>query len=232
MIDFHSHILPGIDDGCKNIKESLSVLNIMKEQRIRRILATPHYYAMNENIEAFLKRRKESYESLMEALSKSNDDGYPEIQLGAEVYFFRGMSSVENLRELCIEGTDYMLVELPFREWDSSIFEELENLSIKCGVTPIIAHLNRYLEFGNDMYDDYIMSYPIQINTEAFSSFFKARKWIKYLKKAYYVVLGSDAHNSTTRVPDLRPTFDLIYDKTGDDLIEKIENTEKIIIST
>ncbi len=231
MIDVHSHILPGIDDGCKNIKESLKTLDIMKEHGLQLVLATPHYYAMNENVEAFLKRRKESYESLMEVLSRSDDD-YPEIQLGAEVYFFRGMSNVENLHDLCIEGTDYILIELPFREWDTSIFEELENLSIRCGITPIIAHVNRYLEFGNDLYDDRIMSYPVQINTEAFSSFFKMRKWIKYMKKAYYVLLGSDTHNSTNRAPNLRPTFDLLYDKAGEDLIEKIENTEKIIIST
>ena len=88
MIDFHSHILPGIDDGSKNVQMSLEMLKRASEQGVDVMLATSHFYASRHRIEDFLEKRQRAYERLAEA---KNDFG-PAIRLGAEVAFFSGIS--------------------------------------------------------------------------------------------------------------------------------------------
>ena len=56
LLDIHSHILPGVDDGAKNIEESLELLRMMKSQGITDVIATPHFYAMSENLENYQKK--------------------------------------------------------------------------------------------------------------------------------------------------------------------------------
>ena len=55
MIDFHSHILPGIDDGSKNTQMSLAMIEEEKKQGVHTIVATPHFYADEDSVERFLK---------------------------------------------------------------------------------------------------------------------------------------------------------------------------------
>ena len=56
MIDFHSHILPAMDDGSKNIEESLQMLRMLQEQGVERVIATPHFYADENPPDVFLRR--------------------------------------------------------------------------------------------------------------------------------------------------------------------------------
>ena len=53
MIDFHTHILPGIDDGSRNSEESIQMLNLEQEQDITKIVFTPHFYANRNSVERF-----------------------------------------------------------------------------------------------------------------------------------------------------------------------------------
>ena len=64
MIDWHSHILPGMDDGSRNVTESIALLNMQTSQGIRTVIATPHFYANDESVETFLERRRNAYEAL------------------------------------------------------------------------------------------------------------------------------------------------------------------------
>ena len=82
MIDFHSHFLPGMDDGSKSVQESLKMLSLARDSGVNQIVATPHFYASKESPEHFLRRRESSWETLKEALP----DDAPQIWLGAEVY--------------------------------------------------------------------------------------------------------------------------------------------------
>jgi protein-tyrosine phosphatase len=88
--DFHSHILPGGDDGSRSVNESLKMLSLDADQGIRRVIATPHFYANHDTPERFLKRREAAWSHLREAVEGFS--GLPEIVLGAEVYYFPGMS--------------------------------------------------------------------------------------------------------------------------------------------
>ena len=110
MIDFHSHILPGMDDGSKNVEESLQILKLMADQGIDKVAATPHFYASlsGESPEEFLIRRNTAEQMLRERIK--NEEGLPQIFCGAEVKYFRGMSGVEDLKKLTLQGTELLLV--------------------------------------------------------------------------------------------------------------------------
>ena len=85
IIDFHSHILPGMDDGSKSVEMSVEMLNREAEQGIRKVIATPHFYPWSEHPEQFLARRDTAAAKLRKAMEMRNH--LPEVIMGAEVNF-------------------------------------------------------------------------------------------------------------------------------------------------
>ncbi len=79
MIDWHSHILPKMDDGSKNAEQSVEMLRIMRQQKVNGVFATPHFYADKESPESFLRRRQRSYDELKNAITPDMD--VPKIML-------------------------------------------------------------------------------------------------------------------------------------------------------
>ncbi len=100
LIDFHSPVLPGIDDGSSSVEESIAMLRLEAEQGIERVVATPHFYAHSDMLEEFLMRRDEAEKRLRKEMDKV--DNLPEIYVGAEVSYFRGMSRSEYLQQLTV----------------------------------------------------------------------------------------------------------------------------------
>ena len=84
LLDIHSHILPGVDDGAKNTEESLELLRMMKSQGITDVIATPHFYAMSENLENYQKKISAAYNILTEAIKGAD---MPRIYIGSVVLF-------------------------------------------------------------------------------------------------------------------------------------------------
>ena len=108
VIDFHTHILPKIDDGSRSTDMSLEMLHRIRAGGTDVIVATPHFYGNREDVSSFLSRRAKSYEELSEQL----DGAVPHIILGAEVAFYSGLLSVD-YSKLCIAGTNTLLLEMP-----------------------------------------------------------------------------------------------------------------------
>ncbi|MEI3569540.1 MAG: CpsB/CapC family capsule biosynthesis tyrosine phosphatase [Roseburia faecis] len=71
LIDFHTHILPEIDDGSRNVEMSLNMLAAQREQQVDEIVATPHFYAQKDSVEEFLLRRQRSYEKLKTKMAET-----------------------------------------------------------------------------------------------------------------------------------------------------------------
>ena len=115
MIDFHSHVLPKLDDGSRSTKESIDMMRRAVSQGITAMVATPHFYADRETPKEFLKRREESWKRLREACEE--EDGLLSLYSGAEVRMFPGVAGMEELPELAIKGTSYILLEMPFEVW-------------------------------------------------------------------------------------------------------------------
>ena len=70
MMDFHTHILPGIDDGSSSIEESVEMIKMLKVQGVREVLLTPHFYAYLSSVESFAKERASAMNKLSEAIKK------------------------------------------------------------------------------------------------------------------------------------------------------------------
>ena len=140
MIDLHSHILPQMDDGSKTPEETRRLLEIMRGQGVKTVAATPHFYARREDPETFLQRRAEAAEKL------PREADLPQVLLGAEVAWFHGMKRCGALQKLQIGNTGLLLVEMPFSAWTEQTVEEVCQIPAYLGLTPVLAHAERYKE--------------------------------------------------------------------------------------
>ena len=198
MIDFHSHVLPGLDDGAKGTDMSVALLEQSIQQGVTTVVCTPHYYG-ERSPQSFLERRKSSYSYL-----RARKVEGIKLRLGAEIYFTEDLAvPYEDLAALAIEGTPYILLELPFtRRYKERLFECLDAFMSETGLTPIIAHVDRYPavyakpSIVKRLID---MGCLIQVNAEAFEEK-GARALTECLfEKGMIHVIGSDMHNPETR---------------------------------
>ena len=221
MIDFHSHILPGIDDGSKNAEMSLQMISSLGSQGVDTIAATSHFYATERTPQRFLQRRAEAYDRLKAVLPQDA----PRILLGAEVLYFPGISHMDELPQLCLEGTDLLLLEMPFTAWNERMIREVDELS-RSGVCRIMmAHIERYyFKQPVSVWDSFLdQGILMQSNAEFFLSFRTRRKALKMLKEGRIHLLGTDCHNMSSRAPRMAEARELIRKRLGDETLEEID---------
>lgn len=219
MIDIHTHILPEMDDGSRSVEETTKMLDMLYEQEVDTVVATPHFYIDGTEIDEFLTKREACAQKLISCIDSSKR---PRIALGAEVQFFSQMHATEGIDKLCISGTRYMLVEMPFETWNSYTYKALGLLYAAKGITPIIAHVERYFELQNSDEETILRNLKevnalIQVNSSFLTQRLTKRKALKLIKKGFVNFMGSDCHNTESRPPDLRSGFDVIYEKLGMD---------------
>ena len=231
LTDFHSHILPGIDDGSADLEESLALLRLEAEQGIPHVIATPHFYPQRDEPERFLERRVRAQEKLWEAV---RGEDLPRITLGAEVYFFRGMSEWEQLPRLTIQETSSILIEPPPPPWPDIVYQELERIWLNRGITPIIAHIDRYIgPFRTYDIPRRLAELPVlvQANAEFFLERSAAPMAMRMLKGDQIHLLGSDCHNLSSRKPNLGMAVQRIERKLGKTVLSRIQGYEDSILS-
>ena len=235
MTDIHTHILPHMDDGAKTAEMSIAMLKAEAEQQVDTVILTPHFYRRNEKTEDFLSRRRQSYDALRNAISglpKEERDRLPRLLLGAEVAWLPGLASVEHLQQLCLADTDFMLVELPSLPWDGQMIDRLYDLRNVCGITPIIAHFERYLAFQKKEYVWRIleMDVPVQIGSEPLLHIFGRKEPLRLLREGAAQIVASDCHNLTDRAPNLGRATEILRQKLGRDFAEQIaRNPDEIL---
>ena len=232
VVDFHTHILPGIDDGSSSVEESLAMLQMEKEQGASLVVATPHFYPQNDRPEKFLQRRKAAFEQLTEKISP--DDKLPQIILGAEVYYFKGIGQWEGLRDFAIENTNYLLLEMPMVKWDSRMYDDIYDIYRSQGLVPIIAHLDRYINIFNVKgVVDNLSELPvvIQANAGFFLDKSSKRLALKLLKNNVINIIGTDCHNIQSRKPNLKAALETIEQQLGEEYIKRINLAGEKILS-
>ena len=230
MIDVHSHILPGMDDGSKSIEESISILKRMAEQNVETVIATSHFYADREMLEHYLARRERAYQKLTAAMEEAAVR-LPEVILGAEVWYFDGISHSDSLRPLCTAGTDILLLEMPFSKWTERMIGEILSLKEESGFTVLLAHVERYLRWQKKEIWERLSEQEIlmQTNAEAFLERKTARKVFKMLKLGQVQLIGSDCHNLSSRPPNYSEAIEKIRKKLGEEAIGYLTRMEKLL---
>lgn len=229
-IDFHTHIIPKIDDGAKDIDMSLAMLKSARESGAEKVILTPHY-STHADIGEFFSLRNKRVRELKEAMLVS--DEYPEILAGAEVELDGNLSEATDISPLLIEGTDVLLLELPYTSWSSWYNNEIYNIIVNHNVTPVMAHIERYLESPKDIDKlSTLVSFGVkfQVNASSILSF-SSRRIIKVLaKEGLIYAIGSDCHNMTSRTPDIKKAINLMDKKLGDDFSDFIyERTNQLL---
>ena len=232
IADFHSHILPGIDDGSRSVEMSIAMLQKLAAQGIDHVVATPHFYAHRDTPDRFLARREKALQHLRQEMEKHT--GLPRITMGAEVYYFPGMSNSECLPALTIGDTDYILIEMHDSPWTENMYRELENIRIRQGLIPVIAHVDRYITpLRQHGIPERLrnMEVIVQANGEFFLDWRTRRLAMQLLQGGYIHLLGSDCHNLTNRAPNLDKAVKAIQKKLGDKPLQRIGHYERHILA-
>lgn len=138
MIDLHSHLLPGVDDGSRTVEQSLGVLRVMAERGITDVCLTPHLRAF-ETAQAPPPRHEEAFAAL-----EAEAPALPRLHRGAEIMLDRPLPiGAEGFRRVSLRGSRYMLVEFPRLVAAEAVSNALTRLR-DVGITPVLAHPERY----------------------------------------------------------------------------------------
>ncbi len=195
MIDLHTHLLFDMDDGAKDLDDSLALFDIQKQQGINKVVLTPHYEAFRGDLDQFVSKRSKHVETLKKALNNGL-----EFKVGAEVLFSVDLLDMD-LSLLVIEDTDYILFEFPTQSYINDIRRHMNSI-LQMGYIPIFAHIERYSFLKDDlklMQDLVEMGVVFQVNASTFikghqHSFIKAA-----MKHNLIHLVASDAHSQVNR---------------------------------
>ena len=137
FVDIHSHVLPGVDDGAKNIEESLKLISEMRKMGFAKIIGTPHTYPglynnTNESI-------KKSFDLIAKKIPKDI-----KIEYGSEYMLDSTVIEKARSRNLLCLKDNFVLVEMSFISKPIGLYEIIYEIKVN-GYTPILAHPERYL---------------------------------------------------------------------------------------
>lgn len=207
------------------------MLQLEARQGIHRVVATPHFYGHQSTPQEFLRNREEAEKRLYDTVAEQ--EGFPEIVMGAEVYFFTGISETDCLSQLTIDGKRSILIEMPQSEWTAGMYRELEAIYIRHGIVPIIAHIDRYISpFRTHGIPERLADLPVLVQANA--NFFLNR-WtqvmaMKMLKKGQIHLLGSDCHDLIRRPPRLGDAVQMIRRNLGDQVLETVAQCADFVL--
>ncbi len=236
MIDIHSHILPGVDDGAADLDESLAMARLAVARGTTVLFATPHVFTRGELARAAEIAVRVS--DLQQALDRA---AIPlRLATGAEVYPMDGIvPALEGGAPLTLAGSRYLLLDSPLRAIPLNLGQLIFDLQT-LGITPILAHPERVLPVQQDpqVLESLLQrGLLLQVNAGSVQGRFgetAARTALLLLRLHWVHFLASDAHASTTRRPGISAAMRMLIPHIGEqeaiDLVEKngkciIENT-------
>jgi protein-tyrosine phosphatase len=230
MIDIHTHVLFGIDDGPTDLESSLQLINAEIECNINNIVLTPHFSPWDTDISDFLLKRDKNIKVLENSTRSVNVTLIP----ACEVLFSEVLIHYNDIKSLCIAGTDYLLIEFSPRFFlYSDIIKHLARFIKKHKITPIIAHIERYK--GVFMFSDFIKKLRdigclIQMNADYIISEQTRKHAFNLIRNGYIDFISSDCHNLTSRAPNCDKALKILHRELGYMYKEKyIKKSESIL---
>lgn len=231
MLDIHSHILPGLDDGARTIVSTLEMISIAIKDGTKKIVATPHY--CSGYFETPYDKVKQYVKELNLILIRKGLD--IEVITGQEVYLDK--FTIENLENNVIGtigDTNYMLVEFPMNVLTEDDLALIYELKLK-GIKPIVAHPERYTyviekpAIINKFIDEKCL---FQINSGSLTGVYgkKVQKTAEFLiRNGICNFVGSDAHSVNKRKPETSEAMEII--KTLNEKVYKnIEKNNQMLL--
>jgi len=223
MIDLHTHIIPGVDDGSRSFTESLNMLKIAEEDGIQTMAATPHIFSSAGKITE-LEQFRQIFSDFRDRVVNSGSS--IEIVQGGEVFFTTNLrEKMKEFRDiLTINGSDYFLLEFPpgfiFPGSDKFIFNILND-----GFIPVICHPERNIRIQQDpgiLYKFLMTGALSQLDAGSLRGDFgsdASETAYKLLKFNMVHLIASDCHNENSRISGLS----FVYEKLQGFEKEKID---------
>ncbi len=235
MIDIHSHILFGIDDGCSSVDEAIKTIMLMSKTGFDKIVLTPHYIK-GSNYSKNNSEKKKIFEELRRKVLEEEID--VELFLGNEIFINGEIDDLIMSHEIySINNSRYLLIEFPLNNQINNVEDYLYELRIK-GYIPIIAHPERYSYFQENpkeakkLYESGVL---FQCNYGSIVGQYgkNATKLFVYLLENNMVTfMSSDVHKPTaTLFKEFNNVKDKIEGLVGKEQFKKIscDNALKVI---
>lgn len=232
LIETHSHILPAIDDGAKDVATSQKMIAKLSSQGAEAVIATPHYYSDSVSLSDFLSKRQKAYQALIRSLPPEA----PRIIPAAEVYISEYLFHNDDLSQICIAGTRFAMIEHNFHsDFGQKTYNRLETLIYDYRITPVLVHIERYKALMDNpkLFDQYReLGCKTQVNISSFANAPRAikKKLFKYIESDRIDFIGSDCHNMDSRPPQYAEGAEEIIKKCGRSaLLKLIQNAQELI---
>ena len=230
MIDIHTHLLFGVDDGAESLQESLDMIQDAKEQGVNAIILTPHcrygmFQYQREKVDANFKVLKEKAAPLG-----------VQLYLGTELHInSMAVEKVEKGKCHTLADTHYVLTEYSYETEFKFLKASVQDM-IFHGYVPIIAHVERY-KCLNDLKNIELLreiGAMIQVNADAVigKNGLRAKSYTKkLLKYAYVDFVASDCHGLEKRSSNMGKCSEYLYKKYDPRYVDKIlkKNAEEIL---
>ena len=227
MIDFHSHILPNIDDGARSIEETFNLIQEAKNVGFDAIISTSHY--MENYYETDTPEREVWINAIYENLQAKNNN--IKLYLGNEIYLSENIIKLlEEGKASTINDTSYVLFEMPLNVEPLNLYDIVYEM-MQYKLVPILAHPERYSFVQKDpqlIYDLIQKGVLMQGNYGSIIGQYGEKAQIiikKFLKNNMIHFLGTDVHRQNTIYPRIPECLSEINSLIGEEKLEELSTT-------
>ncbi len=224
MIDFHSHILPGVDDGSKSVEETFELLKEAKEAGFDSVISTSHY--MEEYYEVNVAEREVWIKAISENLYKKNID--LKLYLGNEIYITQNIINLlETGKATSINNTNYVLFEFPLNSKPMNMYDIIYDM-LEYKLIPVLAHPERYSFIQKEpelIYDLIQKGVLMQSNYGSIIGLYGEKAQLivrKLLENDMVHFLGSDVHKKNSIYPRISQALSEMKIIIGEDKLEEL----------
>ena len=232
MIDFHSHILPNIDDGSRSIEETFNLIKEAKNVGFDAIISTSHY--MENYYETDTPEREVWVNAIYENLQAKNID--IRLYLGNEIYLSENIIKLlEEGKASTINDTSYVLFEMPLNAEPMNLYDLVYQM-LQCKLVPVLAHPERYSFVQKDpelIYDLIQKGVLMQANYGSIIGQYGEKAKIivkKFFENRMIHFLGSDVHRQNTIYPRIPEILSILNDLIGEEKLEELTNTNPSLV--
>ena len=232
MIDFHSHIIPNVDDGSRSVEETFELLKEAKEAGFSGVISTSHY--MEEYYETDVAERSVWIKAISENLGKKDID--LKLYLGNEVYITKNIINLlETRKATSINNSNYVLFEFPMNSKPMDMYDIIYDM-LEYKLIPILAHPERYSFVQKDpnlVYDLIQKGVLMQSNYGSILGMYGEKAEIivrKLLENNMVHFLGSDVHRSGSVYPKIHNCLREIETIIGEDKLEEISSVNPELV--
>lgn len=234
MIDFHTHIIPNVDDGSRSVEDTFKLIKEAEEAGFNKIISTSHYMEGYYEVES--NERKVWIDAINEKLVEQNTN--VQLYLGNEVYITDNIIHLlEEGKASTINNTSYVLFEMPLNAKPLNINDVIFEM-LRCKIVPILAHPERYSFVQKDpelIYDLIQKGVLMQCNFGSFDGMYGTKAEViakELLLNNMIHFLGSDVHRQNTIYPRIQSILENLKKMVGKErIIELTETNPELVLN-